>query len=299
MSGIAGKRSFIIASIIIDVLNLGEQIGIYFAQKAEQLEEYKERQFFFILLGISAANLFKSIFLNERIKIGISFLIEIGELFCYLFVLQRTLTVMIISLTFFGFQFLCYIITFYLVQTNDQTKPTTHRIRGFIYRLAMYIGTNGGPLLTLFLSSESQFRQTLYEVSIIISIFLSTISFEISNITNSSENQVQIQRTTGWKMPVCLNFEQFMKDSSRIERAWAYVTYIISIVFSCFYMAILTVALASLELQGKGSQLPSYDRGVCIYFLVITSCVLLASPCFCCVIFFVVYGIVSNKSMSR
>ncbi|UJR12177.1 hypothetical protein I4U23_016354 [Adineta vaga] len=101
-----------------------------------------------------AANLFESIFLNERIRIGISFLIEIGELFCYLFILKRTL---IISLTLFGLQFLCYVITFYFAQIDHQTKPITYRIRTFIYRLAMYIGTNGSSLLTLFLNSESQF----------------------------------------------------------------------------------------------------------------------------------------------
>ncbi|CAF1131003.1 unnamed protein product [Adineta ricciae] len=179
MSVTIEKRCSIIASIIVDVLNLCGQIGIYFAQKAEQLDEYKKRQFFFIILGISAANLFKSIFLSERIKIGISCLNEIGELFCYLLVLERTLIVLIISLTFFGLQFLCYLITFYFTQTDHQTKLIAYRIGIFIYRLSMYIGTNGSSLLTLLLNSESQFRQTLYEMSIIISIFYLLYCLEI------------------------------------------------------------------------------------------------------------------------
>ncbi|UJR12178.1 hypothetical protein I4U23_016355 [Adineta vaga] len=90
-------------------------------------------------------------------------------------------------------------------------------------------------------------------------------------------------------MPVRLNFGQCPKDISRIEGVWTFTIYLISIVFSCFYMTILTVVLASLELEEKGSQLSSYDRGVCIFFLVVTSCV----------IFFVIYGIISKKSMSR
>ena len=299
----ASKRpSLTVASIHIDVLNLGEQLGVYFAQKAAQLDESKERQFFLILLSISALNLLKSLFPNERIKIGISFLIEIGELFCYLFALERTLAVMAIALTFFGLQCVCYIITLYLTKSVEQAPTTEHRLREFLNRRLIYVGINGGPLLTLFLSSESRFRQTPYEVSLIISVFLTSVMFdsslEFGLVMSTWANRMRVQNQLGQPSRVPPDFRQFMKNSNAVQRAWAGGTYLVSIAFSCFFMATLTVVLASLELKEKGSQLPAYDRGICIYFLVATAFVLLFSPCFGFCLCFVIYSIVCNKHVS-
>ncbi|CAF1392844.1 unnamed protein product [Adineta steineri] len=251
------------ASILIDVLNLGEQLGIYFAQQAGEIDEMKQRQFFFILMGISAINLFKSMFHNEQIKIGISFLIEIGELLSYLFILERTLAVMIISLTFFGLQFVCYIITFSLVKPDDETQIPEHRLKGFLYYLSFFISTNTNPLVTLFLNSESRFRQTLYEMSAIIGIFLSSMIYEIPmdvrSVMNTWVNRIRVRNETGQASSARPVLRE-VKKNNIIEHGWAIGNYLVSRIFSYFYMSILIAVLASLELKEKGSQLPSYDR---------------------------------------
>ncbi|CAF1435104.1 unnamed protein product [Adineta steineri] len=218
MPNIKAELCVTIVSILIDVLNLGEQFGIYFAQKAEEMDEMKERQFFVIILSIGAITLFKSIFRNERIKIGISFLVEIGELLSYLLILERTLAVMVISLTFFGLQFVCYIITFYLVKTDDKTPTLEHRLKGFLRHLLFYSILNCSPLLTLFLNSESRFRQTLYEVSAIIGIFLSSMIYEIPmearSVMNTWINRMRVQIETEQASLTPLDFREFMKNTA-------------------------------------------------------------------------------------
>ncbi|CAF1453636.1 unnamed protein product [Adineta steineri] len=283
------------ASILIDVLNLGEQFGIYFAQQAEEIDEMKQRQFFFILLGISAITLLKSIFRNERTKIVISFLIEIGELLSYLLILERTLAVIIISSTFFGLQFVCYIITFSLIKSDDETQMREPRLMGFLCRLVVYFSMNINPLLTLFLNSESRFRQTPYEVSLIIAIFLSSVAYdvraEIKLLEYTWENQMRDLNQTNQVSPARFDLREVMKNNNAIQRGWAFGNYVTSMICSCFYMITLTVILASLELKEKGSQLPSYDRGICIWFLVSTSFALLLSPYFCFDLGFVIYSV--------
>ncbi|CAF4031829.1 unnamed protein product [Adineta steineri] len=285
---------FTIAAIFIDVLNLGEQLCIYFLQEVEEMDEMKERQFFFIILSIGAINLFKSMFPNERIKTGISFLIEIGELLSYLLVLERTLAVIIISSTFFGLQFVCYIITFSLIKSDDETPMPEDQLKEFVYRVCIYIFINHGPLFTLFLNSDSRFRQTPYEVSLIIAIFLCSVIYEVSTeyrfLMNIWTNRMEVENQTDQASSARPDFREVKKNSNAIERRWAIGNYLVSQIFSFFYMSILTAVLASLELTEKGSQLPSYDRGICILFLVSTSFALLLGPCLCfCPVIFI-YG---------
>ncbi|CAF4069388.1 unnamed protein product, partial [Adineta steineri] len=203
-------------------------------------------------------------FHNERIKIGISFLIEIGEILSYLLVLERTLAVMIISLTFFGLQFVCYVITFYLVKSDNETQMPEHRLKGFLYRLYIYIGINGNPVLTLFLNSKSRFRQPPYEVSLIILIFLCSVLYqalvEFNLVADTWRNRIRVQNETDEISLARSDFREFMKNSNGIQRGLALGNYIFSLIYNFIYMSILQVVLASLELKEKGSQLPSYDR---------------------------------------
>lgn len=283
MPSTTSEHYFAVLCIFIDVLNLGEQLGIYFAQKAIKLDEIKEREFFFILFGIGAANLFKPIFHNERIKTAISLLIDIGELFCYLFVLERTTGVMAIALTFFGLQMCFHVINIYLAETKGKTPMVGDKIKEFFYRLLIYISINIGPLLTLFLDSESRFHQALYEISFIISIFLHNVLIDIVMELHSvleewlNKTKVQIAEAdeTSFTRP---DFKKFLKNKTKIQRIWIYGNYLIATVFNLLFLAILTSILVSLELK-TGDQLPSYDRGLYIYLLVGTSMIFFMSPC--------------------
>ncbi|UJR06627.1 hypothetical protein I4U23_010911 [Adineta vaga] len=56
------------AIILIDVINLAEQFGIYFICKGSFLDESAEQRFFFILLGIGGATLIRPLFLWNKFK---------------------------------------------------------------------------------------------------------------------------------------------------------------------------------------------------------------------------------------
>ncbi|CAF1609743.1 unnamed protein product, partial [Adineta ricciae] len=154
-------------------------IDYLFLQKEQQLDKSSERKFFFILLGVSAGSLFKPIFSSARIEILISLLIEIGELFCYLFILERTAGVIAVALTSFAIELFCHIITLFLIETESTKKAIADKLSKFILRLFFIVGVNFYSLLTLFLSHESRFRQTLFEISMIFSIFMAGIKLNL------------------------------------------------------------------------------------------------------------------------
>lgn len=318
MSSERNTRISAILSILISLCNLGEQIGIYFAENALGLNDEAQRKFFYILFGITGINLFKAFCRREKWEIAVSLLLEIVQLICYLAVLGTTTTIVVVAVIFFVFEAVFHIVYIVLNQKDDSDDNNdkvgrSEMICTFFYELFSYVLLNFASFLTLFLSSDSRFRQPVFEVPLILSLFFASASMEMLKIfkpmiklikfkydieskdgkesKNGKESKDGNQSTSELHI-----FAQLLTQKSSIERSWTGLNFFIGSVFNTLVLSILTIVLASLEIKENGTTMPSYDRGLYIYLLISYSSLLLLSPL--CIIlgalFAFIYGIIDK-----
>ncbi|CAF1247111.1 unnamed protein product, partial [Didymodactylos carnosus] len=195
------KNLFIdISSIIIDLTNLGEHFYIYFLTHQANLNKHDERIFFYILFAIGTIFILESLTLNPRLRLLISLIIEIGELFSYLLVFKGTLfginisyfgidehslilksnTLTLVAYIFFIFEALLLIISFFLIDPEHKKRMWTIRLCGVICRLFLYIILNLNQIFFLFLNSQSPYHKIYFEILTTLSFFLGALCVDVS-----------------------------------------------------------------------------------------------------------------------
>ena len=304
---------FYIRCIIIDILNLAEQIGMYFAQRRLGMDDATQRKFFFILFGIEGGNAFKLLGKNELFRTIVSILIEIGELLCYLLILERTSAVIAVSVLFFVFQIIMHVANINCIidmynkkkekekqstqKRYEPQKPKTQvtcpqvdicstscckivrkKIRSVIYYVIMLAMINIGPILTIFLNNGSQFRQTIYEIPLTISLFIATTCSEFfKHAAIFVKDWCKQCCSNSDKKSIVPNFLQYMKKKSKIEKYWIYLNYGFATI-DVVLMSILSLTLVGLEWIRKTDSWSSYERRAYLVIILISITFLLLSP---------------------
>lgn len=277
------RRICAILLILISLCNLAEQLGIYFAQKSLALDDTNERRFFYILFGITGINLFKAFFSAKRWQSAISLIAEIVQLICYLAVLGITTRIIAISVVFFVLEVVFHLV-YMCLNDDNEPKRIWEKVSAFSTELVLYVVINVGSFLTLFLSSDSRFRQPVYEVPLIISLFFARMAMEVLNIINPD---IKVMKTKFEAGPGqdddseagFYDYGDLLVQKHPIERLWTTFNMLVIMLFAPLFFSILTIVLASLEIKENGDALRSYDRGLCIYLLICSSFSLLLSPC--------------------
>jgi hypothetical protein len=284
MTSESNKAICAIMTILIQVFNLAEQIGIYWAQQQLNLDDAQSRQFFFILFGIAGANMFKAFFSSERRKAVVSLIIEVGELVCYLTILGTTATIIGVSVAFFVLEVACHIVYLCLCH-EDKKKKISEKVFEFARQVFIIAMINTGPILTIFLDSNSQFRQPVYEMPFVFALFFSNIILDILDSIPSwikdAKSKISANNDESSSPLPNLEVKNLLKEKHSIQRVWMGLIYLVGSLFNIVFFNILNIVLASLELE-YGGTLPSYDHGLYIYLIVGSSFTLATCPCTCC-----------------
>ena len=283
--------------ILIDILNLVEQVGMYFAQKGSQMDDASQRKFFFILFGMEGVNIVRWISTDYLFNAIISFVTEIGELICYLSFLERSTAVKAVSAVAFGVQVLLHGLGFYVLWKFDKrykgctccrwdnccsfvcTRKRTCKMFGFVvYYVFMFGLINSISILTLFFNTESLFRQTLYEVSLTISLFLASSCIDsVIDIADSFIRCCKNSVSQANQARKQLDSDRWRKKKHGVERYW---TYLLSFIFSIdiIYMSLLSLVLTGLEWIRKDHAWSSYERKAHLAIIILSIFILLLSP---------------------
>ncbi|CAF1390123.1 unnamed protein product, partial [Didymodactylos carnosus] len=233
-----------IITILIRLLNLGEQLSVYTIRKSTDFEDEYERFYFYILLAVGSATIIDFLFKNKLYKIYLSILVDIGELIAYLLLLERTSSLYITVFSFFGAEIVLHIFNIYLIVTDphqpqQQVSYGSIKIKELIgmliFRLFVYTLTNLGQLLYLFLPKASTFRHRYYEILTIFSLFIGSIAFDSM-----------------------LDVLKYVKKIKRVNRQS-----FIGLILDFIIIPLSLIILGSLELRSKS--LLNYDRGVYMY----------------------------------
>lgn len=242
------------AMILIDVFNLAEQFGIYFISKEESLDESAQQQFFFILFGVGGAMLFRPMLLWSKLQTIFSVLVETGEFICYLVILPRTTSLIVVATIFYVVEVVLHSFLLWGSKSNHDEISTEICLRDyccFPLRVLMYGLIYSSNILFLFLDPNSQLRDVYYEVLLILNVF-----FGISYIDLSFS-------------PMCKEESQPAVDET-IYRIWQYTTIIIYNILALIIMiTTLVFAGQAIRKHATGEEtLKQYDFGVYIYCLV-------------------------------
>lgn len=168
-----------VLQIILDLTNLAEQLVVYFILKDLNPTELEERKFFFIILGIGFGSCLVSGITKPFLATVLSILIEIGELLAYIFVLPRSITMIVVVSVLSGVEIFLHVIMTTIdrcteVETTEvASKNSTESCLSITYHLIFYVIYNFLSLLYLFLTKDSLFRETFYEILILLDACLS------------------------------------------------------------------------------------------------------------------------------
>ncbi|CAF1370949.1 unnamed protein product, partial [Adineta steineri] len=220
-----------IIDIIIDIFNLAEQLGIYFIVKQNDLDETAQQRFFFILFGVGAASLFKPLFVHPSVKTAFGLCIDIAELVSYLTLLTNTTSLLIVAILFFILE---AILRFNLAMFETQ-------------------------ILFLFVDPTSPFRDTFYEILMVLSTFFGVITVEklsahLCHMNNDED-----------------------EDEDKIYSIWEGFIAILTITES--FILIITAVVYAVQLVQNRSQLKTYDFVIYIIILVYYGSTLFALAC--------------------
>ncbi|UJR24748.1 hypothetical protein I4U23_006122 [Adineta vaga] len=184
------QRSFIeywssIIHISIDILNLIEQIIIYFIVKQESNnDKFEERLFFFVLLIIGLLSNLPSISPYLHIQTIGSIIIEFGELLAYLCLLKTSYNVILVAFISFTIETILHSLNIILEykygekKTNDFIFGTNTfgRMKYVLIRSISYSIFDATSILFLFLEENSRFHYKFYEILILLTFYFPSIA---------------------------------------------------------------------------------------------------------------------------
>ncbi|CAF1069559.1 unnamed protein product [Rotaria sordida] len=244
--------------ILIDIFNLAEQIGVYFIIKHDDLDEDTQQRFFFILFGVGGASVFKPLLVHPVLMVLFSISIEIGELVSYLKLLPNTTSLLVVIILFFCFEVIFHLISLIGIWDNDDQNRCRNFAKGCCSlpaRILSYGLLFETQILFLFLDSRSSFRDTFYEVLMILGTF-----FGLSAIDKAAKR-------------CCACFQDKDEEENTLYSAWEVFLSLLSAIESPIIL-IAAVVYASQALQNK-DQLKTYDFVIYIIILIFYGSLLL------------------------
>lgn len=167
-----------ILHIVLDLLNLGEHLGIFLVAKQEDHHEEKLQRFFVIMFSIRGVSAFEGCLVHSVPKAIFNILIEIGEYILYMVLLPRTDKMISVATTFFVVLVIFYIFNLILVVKD----PLEHKVVIGLdicltpIRVILYVILYEVHVLCLFLENTSPFRTDLFESLMILNAFFGVIS---------------------------------------------------------------------------------------------------------------------------
>ncbi|CAF4939448.1 unnamed protein product [Rotaria sp. Silwood1] len=262
-----------IMAILIDIFNLAEQLSIYFISKENDFDESAQQRFFFILFAVGGASVFKPLLVHPILFVLFGISIEIGELVSYLKLLSNTTSLLVVAILFFTFEVIFHLISLIglLREEKDYFKDFAKNCCTLPGRVFLYGLLFETQILFLFLDSQSSFRQTFYEVLMILATF-----FGLSAIDKGAKR-------------CCLMNED--EDEKSLYTVWEAILALLSAIEAPIFV-ITAVVYASQALQHK-EQLKTYD--FVIYIIIIITygsallslaLTLLCTLCLCASAFF-------------
>ncbi|CAF2770410.1 unnamed protein product [Rotaria sp. Silwood2] len=237
-----------IMSILIDIFNLAEQFGVYFIAKEKDLDESEQQLFFLILFAVGGASVFKPLLVHPILIVLFGISIEIGELVSYLKLLSNTTSLLVVTILFFSFEVIFHLISLIglVGEEKDYFKDFAKNCCTLPGRVILYGLLFETQILFLFLDPESSFRQTFYEILMILATF-----FGLSAIDK------------GAKRCCLINDDE---DEHSLYTVWEAILSLMSAIQAPI-LVITAVVYASQALQHK-DQLKTYDFVIYIIILI-------------------------------
>jgi hypothetical protein len=289
-----------ILTILVSFITLGEQIGIYFVQQGQEFADKKTKQLLYIVIALSSVNVINAIFKSELIRMGISFLYDVGELITYLGLFDRTpaLLGVAITLSVVKLVFRCIIITSTICLPKQEPpkkkppkKPWNFWVKPRYTELSVQIVffglANGLQLMTLFITPPSRFSEIFYEILFIIYMWFGIDGGEFITEFISDTNLtfrdifcllkyhfkvfMHLDGSNNSKPCSPIHSEEYMKDSSHILKRWLYLKFVCFLEFNLLFMAILMMVVSILEFEENGDQISNYEQFAYIVFIVINA----------------------------
>ena len=130
-----------------------------------------------------------------------------------------------------------------------------------------YLILESPQMLFLFLQSGSKFLGTYYEVLAIISIYFGAVAYDFLEILFKElfeEGQLDVET-------IIDVYKETHEERTFLSKVSFIFTMIVCCLLAVFILPISTIVLASIELRDNAENLPKYDHGVYIYFLVLNS----------------------------
>lgn len=252
--------------IFADILNLAEQIGVYFISKQDDLDESSQQRFFFVLFGVGIASACKPMFIHPIAITLFSIAIEIGELVAYLTLLKNTTSLLVVTILFFILGVILNLLSIYGLwdRNEDYCENIRKKCCTIPIRVIIYAGLYEIQILFLFLDPESPFRGTFYEVLMIIGAFcgLSMIERSVLKICPPSDDD----------------------DNTIIYYLWQTIIGMMNTLVLLISM-ITAMVYAGQQVQNR-DQLKTYDFVIYVIILVLYGLILgtsaIALLCACC-----------------
>lgn len=114
-----------ILHILVDLINLAEQLAVYFIVKELTSSELEQRIFFFIILAIGFVSCVLSGITNPILSTIVSVGIEIGELIAYIFALPRSTSLIIVVSVLSGVEIFLHILGMIIECCSEETEKVS------------------------------------------------------------------------------------------------------------------------------------------------------------------------------
>ena len=240
-------------------------------KKSDPNSNEYERRFFAILFCIHFVDVFQCLHKSETYKNIVSMVIDTLELILYLSILHKTTALYLIAFLTYGFEMALsgIIIVMELVRKDCNSECASpscgaifKRIWPFVRATLLYLILEVPQIPFLFLQQGSKFLGTYYEVVVIISVYFGGVACDYLE-----------------DFFVVLGFDKIGKlfgttDEEKhtlLDKVCFTFTVIVCLLVAVFILPISTIVLASIELRDNAENLPKYDHGIYIYFLVFNS----------------------------
>ena len=108
-----------VIAIVVSLINLAEQFGIYTLQKVDGINDQHKRSFFAILYAVDAVSVFECLSEYERDIAIVAIIVDMLELICYVASFHRTTTLYLVGFLTYRLEMLLNGLNIFLDSIND------------------------------------------------------------------------------------------------------------------------------------------------------------------------------------
>jgi hypothetical protein len=187
--------------IFVALINFGEQMFIYALTKLADIDDEREKLFFWIIIGIATVSIFKVLIKSTRKQIIVSAFIEVGEVIVYCVNYYGTLYALktnnietvqpflqnnimpIITGALCVIELALLVIIFAVVEPSENSNTCSERLINLLIETSYFVCRFIVQVIPIFyLHSKSPFRSVFYEMLTAITLLIQTetVSFNPS-----------------------------------------------------------------------------------------------------------------------